>query len=149
MIFKALVRGGGEYNPNSISENLIEFMTMIFFKCDTNCQTIRDFEISCKIFFFLLLLKTLVDQCITFTLIKADPGPAHRARPPVWKYFWGSFVNFDCITRLYFNRSQHGMLTLQSFFSQLDRYKNIKYMLWGNKTIPRLLPRLDRALHRF
>ena len=39
---------------------------------------------------------------------KADPGPAHRARAPL---FENIFVNFDCISGIYiyFNCSKHAM----------------------------------------
>ena len=41
------------------------------------------------------------------TYSKADPGPARRAcAPPFWKKLGFVFVNFNCITRIYFDFSQ-------------------------------------------
>ena len=44
----------------------------------------------------------------------------HRRLPPCLKFFWGFvFVNFDCITRIYFNCSHHTMFTKCTLFSTL------------------------------
>ena len=44
---------------------------------------------------------------------KADPGQAHRARAPLFENFWVFvFENFDRITRIFFNCSQHTMFTI-------------------------------------
>ena len=41
-------------------------------------------------------------------------------RPPVLKKNWGLFfVNFDCITRIYFDFSQHTMFTICILFTTL------------------------------
>ena len=51
---------------------------------------------------------------------KADPGPAHRARAPLFEHFWEFvFENFDCITRIFFSCSQHTMFTICISFSTL------------------------------
>ena len=44
---------------------------------------------------------------------KADPGPARQARAPRFEKKLGFvFVNFDCITRIYFDFGQHTMFTI-------------------------------------
>ena len=49
-----------------------------------------------------------------------DPGPARRARAPRFEKFWGVvFVNFDCITRIYFDVSQHAMFKICILFNTL------------------------------
>ena len=57
------------------------------------------------------------------TYTKADPGPARRAcapPPSLFEFFFlggGCFVNCDCITRVYFHRSHHAVLTICTLFS--------------------------------
>ena len=48
-----------------------------------------------------------ITKCIKLDLSKADPEPARRARATRFKKNYGFvFVNFDCITRIYFDFSQ-------------------------------------------
>ena len=52
--------------------------------------------------------KTRVNNCL-----EADPGPARRARTSRFEHFLGFvFVNFDWITRIYFDFSQYTMSTI-------------------------------------
>ena len=51
---------------------------------------------------------------------KADPGLARRARAPQFeKKLRFAFANFDCITRIYFDFSQHTMFTISILFTSL------------------------------
>ena len=52
--------------------------------------------------------------------VKADPGPAHRARAPLFGKF-GGFVFVDCITRLYFHCSHHTVLTICTLLSVVTK----------------------------
>ena len=55
---------------------------------------------------------------------KADPGPAHRARAPLFKNNKFVFVTFDCITRIYFNYSHHAKCLLYIIYSLLSLWKD-------------------------
>ena len=78
---------------------------------------------------------------------KADPGPVHRARAPVFKDIFGFvFVIFDGITRTYFNCSQYAMYTVCILFS--TRTTKTYGILKGHQNNPltqRFLPRRDRV----
>ena len=52
-----------------------------------------------------------------FLLSKADPGPVHQARARRLRNVSGGFfvVNFESVTRRYFNNSQHAMFTMLLF----------------------------------
>ena len=53
-------------------------------------------------------------------VLKADPGSARRARAPRFEIFWGFvFVNFDYLTRIYFDFSQYTMFTICILFTTL------------------------------
>ena len=55
---------------------------------------------------------------------KADAGPARRARAPPFKKNWFVFVCFYCITRSYFESSQHAMFTMCILFTtQLQKLR--------------------------
>ena len=79
---------------------------------------------------------------------KADPGPARRARaPPFWKKLGFVVVNFDCITRIYFDFTQYidiyytSMLNINNvyimYFIHYSCYKHIGYVWRGIKTNPK------------
>ena len=73
---------------------------------------------------------------------KADPGPARRARAPL-KIVWGLFfINFDCLTRIYFHCSHHTVLTICTLFSTVTKKKK-GYVIQTN---PRPQEFRDRAL---
>ena len=69
---------------------------------------------------------------------KADPAPARRSRAHMFEISWGFvFVNFDCITRIYyFNCSHHTMFAICTLFSTLTT-KHIGYVWMDIKTNPR------------
>ena len=78
---------------------------------------------------------------------KADSGLAHRACATLFENVLGLFfVNFDCITRIYFNCSEHAMFTIRILFTTLI-IKTFVYVKGhqNNPHTPRILPRRDYA----
>ena len=72
---------------------------------------------------------------------KADPGPARRARAPWFEKKLGFvFVNFDYISRIYIDFSQHTMFTIVY-------NKNIGYCEGASNQTQdlRIVPNWDRA----
>ena len=80
-------------------------------------------------------------------MAKADPGPAHQARAPLFENFLGLvFVNFDSITRMYFHCSEHAVLTISILSSTLTtKTENMCERALKHSQTPRILPRRDRA----
>ena len=71
-----------------------------------------------------------IQTFFVYMYTKADPG---SPPPPFENMFWFVTVNFDYITRIYFNCSQHKICTICILFS-IRTTKNIGYVLRGIKT---------------
>ena len=65
---------------------------------------------------------------------KADPGPARRARAPLKIVGGLFFINFDCITRIYFHCSQHTVLAICNLFSTVTNKHRVRVKVSSKQT---------------
>ena len=88
-------------------------------------------------------MNSLYEWLNLFLSFKAFRGGSrtdtHQTPTSLFENIFGVvFVNFDCITSIFFNCSKHAMCTIPGMYFILKfNYKTIGCVLRGNKTIPR------------